>query len=388
MGNSGNNLLIGFFIFSVLFFSVALLVRHGTAVNSDVDAADRLASTSASSTARGDPLPLASRQLRLVSTAWTPFTDELGQPRFALDLVGEALRRVGIIAETVIVDEAKFTSSLLSGEFDGSAAVWKYTEREPVLMYSQPYLWNRLILVGRQGSDVSATSLADLAGKRIALIAGYVYDKEGETTDGLIVVGSNGEEDSVAKLLNGEVDYTLMDDLVVQYIISNYGEEARTRLAFGSTPLLTRALHLAVRRSLPDAEPIISRFNAELRGMIADRTYHRLLHLDWVEADVDGDGRREHVPYNDQAGLRQPERSYMLSATGSPTTRPGTTQRFYFDGTTWVLAGQVANDSAYLGYALTTNVGARWIRRHLDGSPASSELLSFITVYAGLGTDR
>ncbi len=122
--------------------------------------------------------------------------------------------------------------------------------------------------------------------------------------------------------------------------------------------------------------------------MIADRTYHRLLHLDWVEADVDGDGRREHVPYNDQAGLRQPERSYMLSATGSPTTRPGTTQRFYFDGTTWVLAGQVANDSAYLGYALTTNVGARWIRRHLDGSPASSELLSFITVYAGLGTDR
>ncbi len=255
MGNSGNNLLIGFFIFSVLFFSVALLVRHGTAVNSDVDAADRLASTSASSTARGDPLPLASRQLRLVSTAWTPFTDELGQPRFALDLVGEALRRVGIIAETVIVDEAKFTSSLLSGEFDGSAAVWKYTEREPVLMYSQPYLWNRLILVGRQGSDVSATSLADLAGKRIALTAGYVYDKEGETTDGLIVVGSNGEEDSVAKLLNGEVDYTLMDDLVVQYIISNYGEEARTRLAFGSTPLLTRAS--------PRRPPLASRRRAD-----------------------------------------------------------------------------------------------------------------------------
>ena len=61
---------------------------------------------------------------------------------------------------------------------------------------------------------------------------------------------------------------------------------------------------------------------------------------------------------------------------------------YLLDGTTWVLAAQVANNSAYLGYALTTNVGARWIRNNFDRSPASSELLSFITVYAGLGTDR
>ena len=61
---------------------------------------------------------------------------------------------------------------------------------------------------------------------------------------------------------------------------------------------------------------------------------------------------------------------------------------YLLDGTTWVLASQVANDSAYLGYALTANVGVRWIRNNLDRSPASSELLSFITVYAGLGTDR
>ena len=42
----------------------------------------------------------------------------------------------------------------------------------PQLIYSQPYLENRLILVGRQGSDVSATSLASgspwLPGMRMA----------------------------------------------------------------------------------------------------------------------------------------------------------------------------------------------------------------------------
>ena len=274
----------------------------------------------------------AQDRLQLVSTAWSPFTNAPGQPRFALDLVEEALERVGITAETVIVDEARLTPSLLSGEFNGSAALWKDTERERALIYSQPYLENRLILVGRQGSDVSATTLADLAGKRIALVAGYAYGEAVETTDGPIFVGSNSEEDSVARLLDLEVDYTLMDDLVIHYLIRNHAEVARTRLAFGSTPLLTRSLHLAVQRSLPDAESIISRFNAELRGMIADRSYHRLLQLDWIRADVDGDGRREYVPHDDQTGPRPPEHSYELFAKGSPTTEPGTTRRFYFGG--------------------------------------------------------
>ncbi len=73
-------------------------------------------------------------------------------------------------------------------------------------------------------------------------------------------------------------------------------------------------------------------YNAELRGMIADRSYHRLLQLDWIRADVDGDGRREYVPHDDQIGPRPPEHSYELFATGSPTIKPGTKRRFYFGG--------------------------------------------------------
>ena len=70
------------------------------------------------------------RHLHLVSTAWSPFTNAPEQLRLALDLVGVALERAGIIAATVIVDEARLTPSLLSGEFDGSAALWRDTERE------------------------------------------------------------------------------------------------------------------------------------------------------------------------------------------------------------------------------------------------------------------
>ena len=73
-------------------------------------------------------------QLRLVSTAWSPFTNEAGKPRFALDLVEAGLGRIGIKTTTTIVEAAQFTPALVGGTFDGSAAAWKDAERERTLI--------------------------------------------------------------------------------------------------------------------------------------------------------------------------------------------------------------------------------------------------------------
>ena len=97
----------------------------------------------------------------------------------------------------------------------------------------------------------------------------------------------------------------------------------------GSTPLVTRPLYFAVTRARPDAQAIIERFNAQLRGMIADRTYHKLLHVDWIVADVDGDGIPELVPARDQIGKAAPQHAYSLATTPSDTTPA----RVYLGGT-------------------------------------------------------
>ena len=273
-------------------------------------------------------------QLRLVSTAWSPFTNEPGQPRFALDLVEAGLGRIGVKTTTTIVDAAQFTTALLGGKFDGSAAAWKDPEREKTLLFSQPYLENRLILVARRGGDVSATTFADLPGKRIAIVEGYSYGDAIEQS-GPVFVRSKSEEDSLKLLLDSKVDYTLMEELVVQYIVRNYAEEARTRLQIGSTPLLRRQLYLAISRTVLDAQSIIDKFNAQLRGMISDHTYHRLLHLDWVLADVDGDGRAEYVPQSDRMGATEPKRAYSLIFTEpslAPKPEPKVEGRFLLGG--------------------------------------------------------
>ena len=236
-----------------------------------------------------------------------------------MDLVESALGRIGLSARTTIVEPARFTPALLSGEFDGSAAAWKDAERERVLIFSQPYLENRLILVGRRGADVSATSLNQLDGKRVAIVEGYSY---GDALDfsGAMLVRSRSDEDSLALLLASKTDYTLMDELVVQYLVDNYPTQVSTRLDIGSKALVTRPLYLAVKRARPDAETIVTRFNAEVRAMIVDRTYHRLLHVSWISADIDGDGDAEFVPASDQSGTSEPRRAYALSTTTGQRT--------------------------------------------------------------------
>ena len=287
-------------------------------------------------------------RLRLVSTAWPPFTNAPGQTRFASDLVDEALKRIGFTAQTVIVEDAKFTTTLLSREYDGSAAAWKDAERERALLFSNAYLENRLLLIGRKGSDVSAKSLNALSGKRVVLVGGYSYGDAVSAKTGPAFIRSLSEEDSLTQLLAGKADYTLMDELVVNNILDNYSEQARTRLAIGTTPLITRTLHLAIRKERVDAASIIKRFNEELRKMIIDHTYHRLLHVAWITADVDGDGKAELIAASDKAGTAPPSSSYDLfkgiGAATSPATAPiQVTPRFYVGGNIYETWASVPN---------------------------------------------
>ena len=270
--------------------------------------------------------------LRLVSTAWPPFTNPPGQARFALDLVEAALKRIDVAPTTTIVSAAQFTPLLLSAQFDGSAAVWKDAEREKSLIFSQPYLENRLVLVGQHGADVSAKALSDLKGKRVAIVEGYSYGDAIDTA-GPVFVRSHSEEDSLAQLLKGSVDYTLMDELVVHYIVNNYPQESAARLQIGSIPLVTRELYFAVARTFPRAQSIIDRFNAQLRGMMTDRTYHRLLHVDWIQADVNGDGVPEIIPSTDRTGPTEPQRIYTLFSASDLEKKPPARKGFYVGGT-------------------------------------------------------
>ncbi len=64
--------------------------------------------------------------------------------------------------------------------------------------------------------------------------------------------------------------------------------------------------------------------------MVADGTYNRILQLNWIRADVDGDGTMEMVASSAQAGKMPPTSSYDVWFQN--TSSPPLNNRYYIDG--------------------------------------------------------
>jgi len=272
-------------------------------------------------------------ELRLGSDVWPPFTDAPGKPRVAIELVQTALEHAGIDVRTLVrSDFTDVIGEIRAGELDGSAALWRSPERETFLLYSRPYLENRLVLVGRKGSDTTAESLSALQGKRVAIVASYAYGEAVEGASGPVFVKGPSDGDNLQSLLRGDVDYALADELVVFHLFRRSPEKAQRLLQVGTAPLVTRSLHFAVRRDLPQADEIVKKFDAEIGKMIADGSYNRVLQLDWIRADVDGDGQSELVLNGAAAGVTPPQSSYQVFALDEAKPKVGFKLRYLVNG--------------------------------------------------------
>jgi len=258
-------------------------------------------------------------QLTLASDIWPPFTNAPGETAVAMEIVKTALNRNSIAVKPKVADFTIVLEGLEKGIFQGSSALWKTSEREEYLIYSKPYLFNQLVLVGRKGSDVSAQNMSELSGKKIAVVAGYAYGEGIANDESAVFIEGKNDQANLIKLLEGKVDYMLVDALLVAYLRSYQAADAKKHLEIGTVPLESHGLHFAIRRDIEGAEEIISEFNQTIAEMQADGTYHRILKLNWIQADVDGDGNLEMIP-GQNAGKR-PENAYSLSGPSASSNR-------------------------------------------------------------------
>lgn len=250
------------------------------------------------------------QELRLGSDEWPPFTSSDLKQRASIELVHTALERANVNPTTSISQWKQVEVGIRSGELDGSAAMWRSEQREKNLVFSKPYLENRLVLIGRRGSDVSATRMNDLAGKRVALVGRYAYGDEVEKAIGVLFVNAQNDQDSLRKLLAEEVEYMLVDELVVRHLLTFQPDEVAANLEIGYKPLARRMLHFAIRQEVPNAAEIIAAFDIEIRKMLGDGTYAKILQVGWIRVDIDGDGLYELVPLGEQVGQTPPSSIY------------------------------------------------------------------------------
>ncbi len=271
------------------------------------------------------------QELKLAADVWPPFTNEEGEKSILSDLVQEALMRIDVASTLEIVSFTEVLEELHSGKFDGSPGLWTSKERRKKYYYSKPYLYNQLVLVGRKGSDVSAVSFKDLGGKKIGVINNYAYGDFDKNEEIEIVPGISNQK-NLENLLSDKIDYMLVDALLIQYMLKYQLNDVSQHLAIGQKPLLVKSLHLALSKKLEGAEEILERFDQEIIEMIADGSFNELLELNWVKADVDGDGNMELVLGSNMAGTSAPQNIYGLMMDNSYKDQKNGPTRYYIDG--------------------------------------------------------
>lgn len=270
------------------------------------------------------------RELKLSADVWPLFTNVEGEKSILTDLVQEALSRMEVKSTIEITKFTDVVKGINSGKFDGSPAFWISDERQEKYLFSKPYLYNQLVLVGRKGSDVTATSFNDLNGKKIGVVDNYDYGDFDKNQD-LIIVSDVSNQKNLENLLSDKIDYMLVDALLIQYMLKYQLNDVTQHLAIGQKPLLVKSLHVALHKNVENAEEILNQFDEKIDEMIVDESFNRILELNWVKADVDGDGNMEMVLGSNMAGSSAPQNIYGLMMNNSYKEKNGP-QRYYVDG--------------------------------------------------------
>ena len=230
----------------------------------------------------------AQQTLVLSNDAWPPYVLEGDQRGKAEALVCQALERSGWKCEVKVQDWVKVLEDARNGAIDGVVAAWRDTDRESYLLFSKPYLSNRVVPVINHGNPVVIETADDLAGLRVTLVKGYAYgDDIMSKIAKANLIEARTITDVLKHLANGDADTALVDELAAMEALKQPGME---NLDIADTVLAFRDLHFAVSRQNPQAQEIIDDFQRAYELMLADGTVNEILDLDWLATDLGQSG--------------------------------------------------------------------------------------------------
>jgi polar amino acid transport system substrate-binding protein len=233
------------------------------------------------------PIAEANDPLVLSNDAWPPFIIEGSEQGTAEKLVCQALERSGWPCTVKVNDWEIVLNEARIGAIDGIAAAWRNPDRETYLLFSEPYLANRIVPVVNRKSPAVIKSLTDLSGLQVAMVKDYAYGDE------ISAMATNFEVVEAIKLVrSGKADTALIDELVAN---SELDKSMNEDLVVVDVVLAFRDLHFAVSRQHPLAEVIISDFQRAYKLMLTDGTVNEILNVDWLATDFGQAGKLDVV---------------------------------------------------------------------------------------------
>ncbi|MCR9105925.1 MAG: transporter substrate-binding domain-containing protein [Gammaproteobacteria bacterium] len=225
----------------------------------------------------------AEQTLRLMANTSPPYADsKLPEQGLALELVKHVFARTPYQADIGIESWSRSLEGAQIGVYDGLAAVWYSPEREQDLLFSEPYLSSDLVILKRRADQRRYTRLGELAGSRLGVRADYAYGIDFSQVPDLQLVQENHLIQNLLRLQNGSVDFVIGDRRTVNQQLHEFLKDRITDFSVTAIELPRVSRHVAVSRSMANAEQVISAFNAALAQAREDGS-HKAIVRKWDE---------------------------------------------------------------------------------------------------------
>lgn len=159
---------------------------------------------------------------------------------FEVDLAKETAKRMGVALEFKLIDWDNKETELNAGNID---MIWNgmdiTPERKAVMLFSKPYMDNRLILLVNKGKGDGIRALSDLDGKIVGAKAGTTsalyIDKTENLREHFAAFKTYGtDEEAFNALESGELDALICDEIIGRFeMIKNRGKLEMVDITIG-----------------------------------------------------------------------------------------------------------------------------------------------------------
>jgi len=219
----------------------------------------------------------AERSVRLACNNFPPHKIEKpaddGHAGFDIDIVGEALKRVGRSSEISFMPWKRALELAERGQYDGLCSCSHTKEREAKLLFSDELGAVSVGLFARSGDVLAGIgTVADLKGRKVATVGGYNLEAE-LITAGAAVEATSSDKTALDMLVGGNVDLLYGYELTTKHFIAS--DPRSSSIAYRE--IRRNPYYFCLSRAMPGADAAMQGFNRSLKDMAADGSVQRIL---------------------------------------------------------------------------------------------------------------
>lgn len=231
---------------------------------------------SLASLCQNHPKPV--KHVTLAGSNWEPFIGRaLPGHGLSVELVRAVFKRAGYETSMEFAPWQTVLKGMKKGKYDVLVANWKTKKRQNMLLFSEPYFTNKLIVISPDRMINSTQDLNLIMQKKgavLGLMTDYAYGNV--LPEKAEIQRHQHYTPLLRKLASGNLTATLMDQCVANYQLHQL-PNLENKLKVSAHPIEHKPLHISVLKNHPASTTLIKDFNIALKDYIASEQYKQLL---------------------------------------------------------------------------------------------------------------